>query len=95
MPELPGHRSWGQQLQAPALRRQVELFAAVALLGPRSVGKTSLALQIGRELLSHDLDLVGPAGRSRLCFQSAMPSGFTGSDEPAPEAGPPTPPRLG
>jgi hypothetical protein len=58
---LQGHRSWGQRLQAPALRRQVELFAAVALLWPRSLGKTSLALQIGRELLSHDLDLVHPA----------------------------------
>ena len=44
MPELQGYRSWVQRLQAPALRRQLELFPAVALLGPRQVGKTSLAL---------------------------------------------------
>jgi predicted AAA+ superfamily ATPase len=66
MPELQGYRSWVQRLQAPALRRQLELFPAVALLGPRQVGKTSLALQIGRELPSLYLDLESTADRARL-----------------------------
>jgi predicted AAA+ superfamily ATPase len=80
MPELQGHRAWIQRLQALALRRRLELFPAVALLGPRQVGKTSLALQIGRELPSLYLDLeappIGPAWQSRRCFWSAMPSGW-------------------
>ena len=55
-----------QRLQAPVLRRQLELFPAVALLGPRQAGKTSLALQIGRELPSLYLDLEASADRARL-----------------------------
>jgi predicted AAA+ superfamily ATPase len=66
MPELQGHRAWIQRLQASALRRRLELFPAVALLGPRQVGKTSLALQIGRELPSLYLDLEATADRARL-----------------------------
>jgi len=38
----------------------------VALLGSRQVGKTSLALQIGRELPSLYLDLEATADRARL-----------------------------
>ena len=66
MPDLQGYPAWVQRLQAPALRRQLELFPAVALLGPRQVGKTSLALQIGRELPSLYLDLESTADRARM-----------------------------
>lgn len=45
-----------------ALGRQ----AAVALLGPRQVGKTTLALEIARETGAHYLDLQKPADRARL-----------------------------
>lgn len=45
-----------------ALRRQ----AAVALLGPRQVGKTTLALDISKQTPSVYLDLENPADRSKL-----------------------------
>ena len=38
----------------------------MALLGPRQVGKTSLALRIGRELPSLYLDLESTADRARM-----------------------------
>ena len=44
------------------LRRQ----AAVALIGPRQVGKTTLALQIGKALDAIYFDLEDPDDRNRL-----------------------------
>jgi hypothetical protein len=45
-----------------ALKRQ----AAVALIGPRQVGKTTLALEIGQELGALYLDLENRDDRERL-----------------------------
>jgi len=45
-----------------ALRRQ----AAVALLGPRQIGKTTLAIEISKQEPSIYLDLESPADRSKL-----------------------------
>jgi tRNA A37 N6-isopentenylltransferase MiaA len=39
----------------------LEQFPAVALLGPRQVGKTTLALQLAKTLPSLDLDLESTA----------------------------------
>ena len=41
-------------------------FPAVALLGPRQVGKTTLALEIAETVDSVYLDLESPADRARL-----------------------------
>jgi len=53
-------------LLAAPLRQRLEQFAAVALLGPRQVGKTTLALQLGQTLPSVYLDLESAADRARL-----------------------------
>lgn len=45
-----------------ALNRQ----AAVALIGPRQVGKTTLAIEIGKEFNAIYLDLESPSDRSKL-----------------------------
>lgn len=50
------------QLVAKALSRQ----AAVALIGPRQVGKTTLALEIGKEFKSIYLDLESKSDRDKL-----------------------------
>ena len=44
----------------------MEQFPAVALLGPRQVGKTTLARAISAKRASVYLDLESPADRSRL-----------------------------
>ncbi|MEB3167313.1 MAG: ATP-binding protein [Synechococcaceae cyanobacterium] len=68
MPDLQGNPSgsWVIRQQAPLLRQRLEQFPAVALLGPRQVGKTTLALQIAAEQPSHYLDLEAAADRARL-----------------------------
>jgi hypothetical protein len=48
------------------VRARLDPFPAVALLGPRQVGKTTLAEQIGRERPSVYLDLENPADRGKL-----------------------------
>lgn len=48
------------------LRVLLEEFPAVALLGPRQVGKTTLALEIARAVDSVYLDLESPSDRARL-----------------------------
>lgn len=48
------------------LRDRLAQFPAVALLGPRQVGKTTLAEQIAREQPSLYLDLENPADREKL-----------------------------
>lgn len=56
---IPRH---AQSAVQEALGRQ----AAVALIGPRQVGKTTLALEIGESLPSVYLDLENPADRGKL-----------------------------
>lgn len=66
MPDLQGHSAWIGRLQAERVRRQLEQFPAVALLGPRQVGKTTLALQLAESIPSLYLDLEAAADRARL-----------------------------
>ena len=48
------------------LLKQLDLFPAVALLGPRQVGKTTLAHQIAQSRQGLVLDLESPADRAKL-----------------------------
>lgn len=50
----------------PELGRRVELFPAVALLGPRQAGKTTLALELARKRNSLYLDLESEADLAKL-----------------------------
>jgi predicted AAA+ superfamily ATPase len=50
----------------PRLLEELDGSAAVALLGPRQSGKTTLALEIGRTRPSLYLDLEAPSDRARL-----------------------------
>ncbi|MFM9104276.1 MAG: ATP-binding protein, partial [Cyanobium sp.] len=49
-----------------AVLEQLERFPAVALLGPRQVGKTTLARQIAQQREALVLDLESPADRAKL-----------------------------
>lgn len=51
---------------AAELEAQLRRVPAVALLGPRQVGKTTLALQLGAQLPSDYLDLESPADLAKL-----------------------------
>ena len=51
---------------APRLRSLLADYPAVALLGPRQSGKTTLALEVARTVRSVYLDLESPADRARL-----------------------------
>jgi predicted AAA+ superfamily ATPase len=62
----PGPAGWIPRLQEPLLRRRLEQFPAVALLGPRQVGKTTLALQLAATTPSLYLDLEASADLARL-----------------------------
>ncbi|MCX5960047.1 MAG: ATP-binding protein [Cyanobacteria bacterium] len=72
MADLQGKRPWSGEagwiprLQDPLLRRRLEQFPAVALLGPRQVGKTTLALQLAATTPSLYLDLEASADLARL-----------------------------
>jgi len=72
MADLQGKRPWSGEagwiprLQGPLLRRRLEQFPAVALLGPRQVGKTTLALQLAATTPSLYLDLEASADLARL-----------------------------
>ena len=51
----------------PLLRQLLEEFAAVAILGPRQVGKTTMALELIEEHATASyLDLESPADASKL-----------------------------
>ncbi len=58
MTELQGHvpwqgpADWIPRLQGQVLSRRLEQFAAVALLGPRQVGKTTVAMQLAASIPS-------------------------------------------
>jgi predicted AAA+ superfamily ATPase len=72
MADLQGKRPWSGEagwiprLQDPLLRRRLEQFPAVALLGPRQVGKTTLALQLAATTPSLYLDLEASSDLARL-----------------------------
>jgi uncharacterized protein len=72
MADLQGRRPWSGEagwiprLQDPLLRRRLEQFPAVALLGPRQVGKTTLALQLAATTPSLYLDLEASADLARI-----------------------------
>ena len=55
-----------QRHELLALEAQLNLFPAVALLGPRQVGKTTLALQLAAQQPSLYLDLESPADLAKL-----------------------------
>jgi predicted AAA+ superfamily ATPase len=55
-----------ERLLKPHLVYLLQHYPAVALLGPRQVGKTTLALDIGEGRPSRYLDLESPADRARL-----------------------------
>ena len=48
------------------VRDLLEAFPAVALLGPRQVGKTTLALEIAKDFASVYLDLESEVDRAKL-----------------------------
>ncbi|MFM1812586.1 MAG: hypothetical protein RLZZ336_1524 [Cyanobacteriota bacterium] len=54
------------RLALAELERRLALFPAVALLGPRQVGKTTLALQLAASRSSVYLDLEAPGDQARL-----------------------------
>lgn len=55
----------------PRLRELLGEYPAVALLGPRQVGKTTLALEIAKSVESVYLDLESTADRAKLAACSA------------------------
>jgi len=61
-----GSAGWIPRLREPLLRQRLEQCPAVALLGPRQVGKTTLALQLAATTPSLYLDLEASADLARL-----------------------------
>lgn len=61
--------------QTDLLLARLDQFPAVALLGPRQVGKTTLADQIGAGRPSIYLDLEAPADREKLADAALYLSG--------------------
>lgn len=64
-----------ERIKVEALRARLAQFPAVALLGPRQVGKTTLADQVALEHPSVYLDLEDPADRSKLADAALYLSG--------------------
>lgn len=58
--------SWARRRLLEPIRERLAQFPAVALLGPRQVGKTSLARELAEQCTSVYLDLEAPADRARL-----------------------------
>lgn len=56
----------------PRLLQALAESPAVALLGPRQVGKTTLAIEVGRSMPSLYLDLESPSDRARLADPEAF-----------------------
>lgn len=54
---MQGQASWIERRLLEPVRERLKQFPAVALLGPRQVGKTSLALELGGHEASVYLDL--------------------------------------
>lgn len=60
---------------SPLLQNRLAQFPAVALLGPRQVGKTTLADMVAREIPAIYLDLEAPADRDKLSDPALYLSG--------------------
>lgn len=58
----------------PRLCAELDGSPAVALLGPRQSGKTTLALEVGRTRPSLYLDLESTSDRARLDEPEALPA---------------------
>ena len=56
----------------PDLYALLEESSVVALLGPRQVGKTTLAMEVGSEV-AHYVDLESSSGRARMSDPAAYP----------------------
>lgn len=67
---MQGQTGWIERRLREPVRERLEQFPAVALLGPRQVGKTSLALELGRLMPSVYLDLEATADRAKLADPS-------------------------
>ena len=63
---MQGQTDWIERWLLGPVRERLEQFPAVALLGPRQIGKTSLALELGRLMPSVYLDLEAAADRAKL-----------------------------
>ena len=63
---MQGKTDWIERRLLVPVRERLEQFPAVALLGPRQIGKTSLALELGRLMPSVYLDLEAAADRAKL-----------------------------
>ncbi|MCX5691800.1 MAG: ATP-binding protein, partial [Planctomycetota bacterium] len=67
------------------IRLRLSQFPAVAIIGPRQVGKTTLALQLAQGLPTTYLDLERPSDRAKLAdpelFLEGQPAGLTILDE--------------
>ncbi len=57
-----------ERMLTPLLRESLEAFPAVALLGPRQVGKTTLALEVGRRDNALYLDLESERDKAKLAL---------------------------
>lgn len=63
---MQAQTSWVRRRLLEPINEKLEQFPAVALLGPRQVGKTSLARELAEQRPSVYLDLEAPADRARL-----------------------------
>jgi uncharacterized protein len=63
---MQGQTDWIERRLLGPVRERLGQFPAVALLGPRQIGKTSLALELGRLMPSVYLDLEAAADRAKL-----------------------------
>ncbi len=63
---MQAQTSWVRRRLLEPINERLAQFPAVALLGPRQVGKTSLARELAEQRPSVYLDLEAPADRARL-----------------------------
>jgi len=70
----------------PELRSLLDQVPAVVLVGPRQVGKTTLALEVAEGRPSVYLDLESDADRARLNVARWLHLGCRGQAKPDPQA---------
>jgi len=63
---MQGELNWIERSLLAPVQERLKAFPAVALLGPRQIGKTSLAMELGGQVPSVYLDLEAPADRAKL-----------------------------